>query len=157
MIISTVHSKCKTIFCLLQHVEFPENTPRDVKRTLQPARDKDLGIYNVQRYTISGGNINNAFRLSSHRERDGILYLDLQVNGFLDRETTPFYNLVIEAYDGGIPQLKGSTTVHVTIQGKKQEHINTNKTQLVKSKNYMLIAFIFADANDNAPEFSQVS
>ena len=97
-------------------VEFPENTPRDVKRTLQPARDKDLGIYNTQRYSITGGNVNNAFRLSSHRERDGVLYLDLQVNGFLDRETIPFYNLMIEALDGGIPPLKGSMKVNVIIQ-----------------------------------------
>ncbi|CAG7831120.1 unnamed protein product [Allacma fusca] len=97
-------------------VEFPENTPGDVKRTLQPAKDKDLGIYNTQRYSISAGNVNNAFRLSSHRERDGVLYLDLQVNGFLDRETTPFYNLVIDAFDGGVPPLKGSMTVNVTIQ-----------------------------------------
>lgn len=97
------------------HVEFPENTPRDVKRTLQPARDKDLGIYNTQRYTISAGNVNNAFRLSSHRERDGVLYLDLQVNGFLDRETTPSYSLLIEAFGGGIPPLKGSMTINITI------------------------------------------
>ena len=97
-------------------VEFPENTPGDVKRTLQPARDKDLGIYNTQRYRISSGNVNNAFRLSSHRERDGVLYLDLQVNGFLDRETIPFYNLFIDAFDGGVPPLKGSMTVNVTIQ-----------------------------------------
>jgi protocadherin-16/23 len=97
-------------------VEFPENTPRDVKRTLQPAKDRDLGIYNTQRYAISGGNVNNAFRLSSHRERDGVLYLDLQVNGFLDRETTPFYNLVIDAFDGGVPPMKGSMTVHVALK-----------------------------------------
>lgn len=96
-------------------VEFPENTPRDVKRTLAPARDRDLGIYNTQRYTISSGNVNNAFRLSSHRERDGVLYLDLQVNGFLDRETIPSYNLLIEAFDGGNPPLKGSMTINITI------------------------------------------
>uniref|UniRef100_T1ING0 Cadherin domain-containing protein n=1 Tax=Strigamia maritima TaxID=126957 RepID=T1ING0_STRMM len=96
-------------------VEFPENTPRDVKRTLNPARDSDLGIFNVQQYKIVSGNTNNAFRLSSHRERDEVLYLDLQVNGFLDRETTPFYRLVIDAYDGGNPKLKGSMTVNVTI------------------------------------------
>jgi len=111
----------------VMNVEFPENTPRDVKRTLQPARDKDLGLFNTQRYVISSGNVNNAFRLSSHRERDGVLYLDLQVNGFLDRETTPFYNLVIDAYDGGIPPLKGSMTVHVTL----------------------------TDVNDNSPIFNQ--
>lgn len=109
------------------HIEFPENTPRDVKRTLHPARDLDLGRYNTQRYSIVSGNVNNAFRLSSHRERDGVLYLDLQINGFLDRETTPSYSLVIEAIDGGNPPLRGQMTVNITIQ----------------------------DVNDNQPDFNQ--
>lgn len=109
------------------NIEFPENTPRDVKRTLNPARDLDLGRYNTQRYNIVSGNVNNAFRLSSHRERDGVLYLDLQINGFLDRETQPFYSLVIEAIDGGNPPLRGQMTVNITIQ----------------------------DVNDNTPIFNQ--
>lgn len=98
------------------NIEFPENTPRDVKRTLHPARDLDLGVYNTQRYDIVSGNVNNAFRLSSHRERDGVLYLDLQINGFLDRETTAVYSLQIEALDGGSPPLRGCMTVNITIQ-----------------------------------------
>lgn len=97
-------------------IEFPENTPRDVKRTLNPARDQDLDLFNTQRYNIVSGNLNNAFRLSSHRERDGVLYLDLQINGFLDRETTSEYSLVIEALDGGNPPLRGSMTVNISIQ-----------------------------------------
>ncbi|BES94855.1 Cadherin domain [Nesidiocoris tenuis] len=97
-------------------IEFPENTPRDVKRTLNPARDLDLDVFNTQRYNIVSGNVNNAFRLSSHRERDGVLYLDLQINGFLDRETTSAYSLVIEALDGGNPPLRGRMTVNITIQ-----------------------------------------
>ena len=100
----------------VMHIQFPENTARDVKRTLHPAFDKDLGIFNTQRYDIVSGNINNAFRLSSHRERDEVLYLDLQINGFLDRETTASYSLLIEAWDGGSPSLKGSMTVNITIQ-----------------------------------------
>ncbi|XP_058056650.1 protein dachsous [Anopheles bellator] len=100
----------------LMNIEFPENTPRDVKRTLNPARDTDLGRYNTQRYSIVSGNVNNAFRLSSHRERDGVLYLDLQINGFLDRETTPAYSLLVEALDGGSPPLRGLMTVNITIQ-----------------------------------------
>ncbi|CAG9763039.1 unnamed protein product [Ceutorhynchus assimilis] len=100
----------------LVNIEFPENTPRDVKRTLPPARDLDLDIFNTQRYNILSGNINNTFRLSSHRERDGVLYLDLQINGYLDRETCEFYSLVIEALDGGTPPLKGEMTVNITIQ-----------------------------------------
>lgn len=97
-------------------IEFPENTPRDFKRTLYPAKDLDLDMYNTQCYNIVSGNVNNAFRLSSHRERDGVLYLDLQINGFLDREATPAYSLVIEALDGGIPPLRGEMTVNITIQ-----------------------------------------
>ncbi|CAG9820103.1 unnamed protein product [Phaedon cochleariae] len=111
----------------LMNIEFPENTPRDVKRTLHPARDLDLDIFNTQKYNIISGNTNNVFRLSSHRERDGVLYLDLQINGFLDRETTPSYSLVIEALDGGTPPLRGEMTVNITIQ----------------------------DVNDNPPVFNQ--
>lgn len=97
-------------------IEFPENTPRDFKRTLYPAKDLDLDAYNTQCYNIVSGNVNNAFRLSSHRERDGVLYLDLQISGFLDREATPAYMLVIEALDGGEPPLRGEMTVNITIQ-----------------------------------------
>ncbi|XP_021205801.2 protein dachsous isoform X1 [Bombyx mori] len=99
----------------VMNVEFSENTPRDVKRKLNPARDQDLGTFNTQRYNIVSGNTDNAFRLSSHRERDGVLYLDLQINGFLDRETTDHYQLVIEALDGGTPPLRGTMTVNITI------------------------------------------
>lgn len=109
----------------VMNIEFPENTPRDVKRTLNPARDLDLGRFNTQRYNIVSGNVNNAFRLSSHRERDGVLYLDLQINGFLDRETTPVYCLVIEALDGGNPPMRGQMTVNITIlDGKSANYYN---------------------------------
>lgn len=116
------------------HVEFPENTPRDTKRTLNPARDLDLGLYNTQRYAIVAGNTNNAFRLSSHREKDGVLYLDLQINGYLDRETTAAYHLVIEAYDGGVPPLKGSTAVNVTVLD-----VNDNQPAFNQSRYYATV------------------
>ena len=120
------------------HIEFPENTPRDVKRTLPPARDLDLDVFNTQRYNIVSGNTNNAFRLSSHRERDGVLYLDLQINGFLDRETTASYSLVIEALDGGSPPLRGLMTVNITIQD-----VNDNQPIFNQSR-------YFASVQENA-------
>lgn len=116
-------------------IEFPENTPRDVKRTLSPARDRDLGEFNTQRYEIVSGNVNNAFRLASHRERDDVLYLDLQVNGFLDREATPSYSLIIEAYDGGRPPFKGSMTVNITIQD-----VNDNQPIFNQSRYFATVA-----------------
>lgn len=118
----------------VMNIEFPENTPRDVKRTLNPARDSDLLRFNTQRYNIVSGNVNDAFRLSSHRERDGVLYLDLQINGFLDRETTPAYSLVIEALDGGSPPLRGQMTVNITIQD-----VNDNQPIFNQSRYFAVI------------------
>ncbi|KAH6934882.1 hypothetical protein HPB50_001583 [Hyalomma asiaticum] len=108
-------------------LEFPENTPRDVKRTLSPARDRDLGEFSTQHYRIASGNADGAFRLASHRERDDVLYLDLQISGALDREATPYYSLQVEAFDGGRPPLRGIMTVNITI----------------------------LDVNDNPPAFNQ--
>lgn len=100
----------------VMHIEFPENTPRDVKRTLYPAKDADTDKFNTQKYNIISGNVNNAFKLAYHRERDSVLYLDLQINGLLDREITSSYTLVIEALDGGTPPLRGQMVVNITIQ-----------------------------------------
>jgi protocadherin-16/23 len=61
------------------------------------------------------GNKQNAFRLSSQRDKEGGLMLDLIVNGFLDREAVPTYSLLIEAVDGGSPPQKGALAVNVTI------------------------------------------
>lgn len=123
-----------TFPCPAMRVEFPENTARDTKRTLYPARDPDLGQYNTQRYAIVAGNTNNAFRLSSHREKDGVLYLDLQVNGYLDREVTAAYHLVVEAYDGGVPPLKGSMAVNVTVLD-----VNDNQPTFNQSRYYATV------------------
>ncbi|OTF83098.1 Cadherin domain containing protein, partial [Euroglyphus maynei] len=72
-------------------------------------------MFGTQTYRIVSGNVANAFRLISHREKDDILYLDLQVNGILDRETLANYNLVIEALDGGQPPLKDQLLVKIAI------------------------------------------
>ena len=104
-----------------------ENTARDTRKQLPAALDSDLGIFNTQRYNIVQGNTKNVFRLGTQRDRDGVLTLDLVVNGFLDREEVDTYKLIIEAQDGGSPPLKGRITVNVSI----------------------------LDLNDNPPSFSQ--
>ncbi|XP_063532868.1 cadherin-related tumor suppressor [Cydia strobilella] len=43
---------------------------------------------------------------------------EIYTNMALDRETTPFYELLVEAYDHGTPQLVGSSTVIVTVLDK---------------------------------------
>ena len=113
--VEDVNDNAPTFPSSIIDIGLPENTPRDTRRQLPPAIDRDLGIFNTQRYNIVQGNTKNAFRLSTQRDRDGILTLDLQVNGFLDREADEFYKLVIEAADGGSPAMKGTITVNVTI------------------------------------------
>ncbi|EEC00768.1 conserved hypothetical protein, partial [Ixodes scapularis] len=55
--------------------------------------------------------------------------------GFLDRENTPFYSLVIEAYDGGRPPFKGSMTVNITIQD-----VNDNQPIFNQSRYFATVA-----------------
>nr|XP_012147456.1 PREDICTED: protein dachsous isoform X1 [Megachile rotundata]XP_012147457.1 PREDICTED: protein dachsous isoform X2 [Megachile rotundata] len=114
-------------------VEFPENSPRDAKRALPPAKDPDLGQYSTQRYEIVSGNHGDAFRLSQHRGRDGVLYLDLQNSGSLDREARSEYHLVIEALDGGAPPLRSRLRVNVTVQDVNDNPPIFNQTRYVAS------------------------
>ncbi|OAD55229.1 Protein dachsous [Eufriesea mexicana] len=114
-------------------VEFPENSPRDAKRALPPAKDPDLGQYSTQRYEIVSGNHGDAFRLSQHRGRDGVLYLDLQNSGSLDREARSRYHLAIEALDGGAPPLRSRLHVNVTVQDVNDNPPIFNQTRYAAS------------------------
>ncbi|XP_025074144.1 protein dachsous-like, partial [Pogonomyrmex barbatus] len=114
-------------------IEFPENSPRDAKRPLPPAEDLDLGQYTTQRYEIVSGNYGDAFRLWQQRGRDGVLYLDLQIAGSLDREVRSHYHLVIEALDGGTPPLRSHLTVNVTVQDVNDNPPVFNQTRYVAS------------------------
>ncbi|OQV12978.1 Protein dachsous [Hypsibius exemplaris] len=116
-------------------IEFSESQPRDTRRSLPPATDLDVGINTTQRYEIVSGNVNNVFRLSSRRGRDGVLYLDLEINGVLDRETVEGYDLVVEAYDGGQPLPRsGRLTVNVTLLDD-----NDNQPLFTESRYYATV------------------
>uniref|UniRef100_A0A183BTH0 CA domain-containing protein n=1 Tax=Globodera pallida TaxID=36090 RepID=A0A183BTH0_GLOPA len=98
------------------------------------ARDADAPPFDVQRYRIVSGNVNNAFRLSqpqqqqhAKQQNNNINELELVVNGRLDREYRSRYELLIEAIDGGRPTKVGSMRVQIDV----------------------------LDANDNHPEFVQ--
>lgn len=98
----------------------------DTEFALPSAIDLDSEKYGIKKYYISSGNVNNVFRLATSKLNSAI-YVDLVVNGHLDREYRDRYDLVIEVIDGGDPPKKGKLNVHVKI----------------------------LDANDNAPEFLQ--
>ncbi|CAD6188151.1 unnamed protein product [Caenorhabditis auriculariae] len=93
---------------------------------LPVAFDGDGPKYDVHKYHIVQGNVNNVFKISTRRLHD-VLYADLVVNGQLDREYRDKYELLVEALDGGNPPKSGQLRVSIKI----------------------------LDANDNAPLFTQ--
>ncbi|CAB3401583.1 unnamed protein product [Caenorhabditis bovis] len=88
--------------------------------------DGDGPNYDVHRFAILHGNVNNVFKVVSRRVNDQ-LQADLVVNGQLDREFRDKYELVVEAEDGGRPPRVGQCRVQIEI----------------------------LDANDNAPIFEK--
>jgi protocadherin-16/23 len=107
-------------------MQLSELAQLNAEMPLPSASDADSPPFSVQAYRIASGNMNNAFRLSTKR-LNGVLYVDLVVNGEVDREFRDNYLLTVEAVDGGEPPLTATLLVNVTI----------------------------VDANDNAPVFNQ--
>lgn len=110
-------------------VEFPENSPRDSKRALPPAEDPDSDEFSTKRYEIISGNVDEAFKIYQHCGHNGLLYLDLQNAGLLDREARSHYQLIIEALDGGVPPLRSQLLVNVTVQDVNDNPPIFNRTR----------------------------
>lgn len=108
-------------------LKIPEHTELGTRFSLEPATDADKDQLTTQGYAIREGNVGQAFRLETKRAANKVLYLDLMVNGLLDREKRSSYNLVLEAFDGGSPRRMGSMSLEV----------------------------IVTDINDHAPVFNQ--
>uniref|UniRef100_A0A8C2ZXD0 Protocadherin-16 n=1 Tax=Cyclopterus lumpus TaxID=8103 RepID=A0A8C2ZXD0_CYCLU len=96
-------------------LKIPEHTAVGTRFSLEPATDADKDQLTTQGYAIREGNIGQAFRLETKRAANKVLYLDLVVNGLLDREKRSLYTMVLEAFDGGSPRRMGSMTLEVTV------------------------------------------
>uniref|UniRef100_A0A672QNN4 Protocadherin-16 n=1 Tax=Sinocyclocheilus grahami TaxID=75366 RepID=A0A672QNN4_SINGR len=97
-------------------LKIPEQTAVGTKFSLEPATDADKDQLTVQGYQIKEGNVGQVFRLETKRAANKVLYLDLVVNGVLDREKRYSYSLVLEAFDGGSPRKTGQMTLDVLLQ-----------------------------------------
>uniref|UniRef100_A0A673I4K9 Protocadherin-16 n=1 Tax=Sinocyclocheilus rhinocerous TaxID=307959 RepID=A0A673I4K9_9TELE len=97
-------------------LKIPEQTAVGTKFSLEPATDADKDQLTVQGYQIKEGNVGQVFRLETKRAANKVLYLDLVVNGVLDREKRSSYSLVLEAFDGGSPRKTGQMTLDVLLQ-----------------------------------------
>ncbi|KAL0994901.1 hypothetical protein UPYG_G00129030 [Umbra pygmaea] len=96
-------------------LKIPEQTAVGTRFSLEPASDADRDQLTTQGYVIKEGNIGQAFRLETKRAANKVLYLDLVVNGVLDREKRSSYSLVLEAFDGGSPRRTGLMSVDISV------------------------------------------
>uniref|UniRef100_A0A9J7XP70 Protocadherin-16 n=1 Tax=Cyprinus carpio carpio TaxID=630221 RepID=A0A9J7XP70_CYPCA len=97
-------------------LKIPEQTAVGTKFSLEPATDADKDQLTVLGYQIKEGNVGQVFRLQTKRAANKVLYLDLVVNGVLDREKRSSYSLVLEAFDGGSPRKTGQMTLDILVQ-----------------------------------------
>ncbi|XP_059821083.1 protocadherin Fat 4 [Hypanus sabinus] len=111
-------------------VSFREDPSGGRQVILDTATDADIGTNGVDHrsYRIVQGNEDGKFRLDITVNPSGEgAFMHLVSTGGLDRETDPFYQLLVEVEDRGQPKRFGYLQVNVTVQ----------------------------DTNDNSPSFSQ--
>ncbi|XP_058506518.1 protocadherin Fat 4-like [Solea solea] len=100
-------------------VSFKEDASSGRQVILDTATDADIGSNGVDHttYRIVKGNERRRFRLDITVNPSGEgAFLHLVSTGGLDREVTPFYQLLVEVEDKGDPKKFGYLQVNVTIQ-----------------------------------------
>ncbi|XP_039607150.1 protocadherin Fat 4 isoform X1 [Polypterus senegalus] len=100
-------------------VSFKEDASSGRQVILDTATDADIGSNGVDHttYRIVQGNELGKFRLDITVNPSGEgAFLHLVSTGGLDREITPFYQLLVEVEDRGTPKKVGYLQVNVTIQ-----------------------------------------
>ncbi|XP_062870733.1 protocadherin beta-16-like [Trichomycterus rosablanca] len=104
--------------------EIQESAIKGQHFVLDEAHDSDVGVNGVIGYSLQ---INNHFSLSVHDNKNGRKYAELVLERELDREQQKDIDLILTAFDGGIPQRSGTAVIHISV----------------------------LDANDNVPVFGQ--
>uniref|UniRef100_A0AAY4A8E4 Protocadherin-16 n=1 Tax=Denticeps clupeoides TaxID=299321 RepID=A0AAY4A8E4_9TELE len=89
-----------------------ELSPPGTTFELEGARDQDVGSFGTQGYQIINSDMAEMFKVGARGGGGG---LDLVLLGRLDRESRDFYNLTVEAFDGGVPRRTGRLQVHVNV------------------------------------------
>lgn len=93
----------------LYETDISEAVPSGTKLITVKAVDKDVRFQNNQfSYSIISGNTGNVFKIDPQSG-------DIETTLALDRETAPFYTLVVGAIDSGSPPETGTGTVKVIV------------------------------------------
>ncbi|XP_049330731.1 protocadherin gamma-A11-like isoform X37 [Astyanax mexicanus] len=92
--------------------EISESATPGARFSLDNARDPDVGLNALQRYTL---NPTDHFNLKELSRSDGTKYVEMVLQIHLDREQQEEHKLILTAFDGGNPQKSGTVKITVAV------------------------------------------
>ncbi|NXN07054.1 PCDBF protein, partial [Indicator maculatus] len=92
--------------------EILETTSPGSRFPLKRARDKDVGSYGLQNYSLQS---NSHFSIAVKIRNDGEKYPELLLERQLDREEQTEINLLLTAIDGGAPPRSGTAQIRIMV------------------------------------------
>ncbi|XP_054244965.1 protocadherin beta-15-like [Indicator indicator] len=93
-------------------LEILETTSPGSRFPLKRARDKDVGSYGLQNYSLQS---NSHFSIAVKIRNDGEKYPELLLEQQLDREEQTGINLLLTAIDGGSPPRSGTAQIRIVV------------------------------------------
>ncbi|XP_047441082.1 protocadherin gamma-A4-like isoform X5 [Mugil cephalus] len=124
------------------NLKIVENAASGTRFSLESAEDLDVGINDIQQYTLKP--VNN-FKLEVQNQQDGGRFIEMVLQNPLDREKEETHTLVLIASDGGEPRRSGTVRIHITV-------LDANDNAPVCSQ-----PVYKADVKENSPEGTLVT
>uniref|UniRef100_UPI003AADEB22 protocadherin gamma-A6-like n=1 Tax=Centroberyx gerrardi TaxID=166262 RepID=UPI003AADEB22 len=94
------------------NLKIVENAASGTRFSLESADDPDVGINDIQKYTLKPS---DNFKLEVQSQSDGGKFIELVLQNPLDREKEETHTLVLIASDGGEPHRSGTVRIHITV------------------------------------------
>ncbi|XP_034546158.1 uncharacterized protein LOC117817527 [Notolabrus celidotus] len=94
------------------NLKIVENAASGTRFSLESADDADVGINDIQKYTLKPS---DHLKLEVQNQPDGGRFIEMVLQKPLDREKEETHTLVLLASDGGEPHRSGSVRIHITV------------------------------------------
>ncbi|XP_067455338.1 protocadherin gamma-A6-like isoform X9 [Thunnus thynnus] len=124
------------------NLKIAENAAAGTRFSLESAEDPDVGMNNIQKYTLKPS---DNFKLEVQSQPDGGKFIEMVLQNPLDREKEETHTLVLVASDGGEPHRSGTVRIHITV-------LDVNDNAPVCSQ-----PVYKADVRENSPEGTVVT